>query len=207
MKNKFLDRSAQRSSASTQIASKLEIIACGIADELISGQQVLRGNLDIQDKVKILDSLRNYYATVNKLDAPEAAGGAFDNFRKQIANGGGGGNSLPEMPPEAPMEAIAVLERQMAELRSSHSATLHEMRMMQKTMTEIPKTQEAITALVLGLAKGIGSKLGHFLLPAAATGGAFWLWNNALTTPDIYKLVGLGLYGGLVLFPLIYWRK
>ena len=42
--------------------------------------------------IAILDSLRNYYATVNKLDAPEHAGGAFDNFRKQIANGGGGGD-------------------------------------------------------------------------------------------------------------------
>ena len=114
---------------------------------------------------------------------------------------------LPEMPAENPLEAITEMERQVAELRSSHSAVMREMRAMQKTMEEIPKTQEAITALVLGLAKGIGSKLGHFLLPAAATGGAFWLWNNALAAPDLFKLVGLGLYGGLVLFPLIYWRK
>ena len=114
---------------------------------------------------------------------------------------------LPEMPADNPMEAIAALERQMAELRSSHSAVMQELRMTQKTLAEIPKTQEAVTNLVLGLAKGIGSKLGHFLLPAAATGGAFWLWNGALATPDVFKLVGLGLYGGLVLFPLIYWRK
>lgn len=93
MKNKFTDRNPDAKKNTTAIAGKLEIIALGIADELISGTQVLRGNLDIQDKVKILDSLRNYYATVNKLDAPEHAGGAFDNFRKQIANGGGGGNS------------------------------------------------------------------------------------------------------------------
>lgn len=92
MKNKFTDRNPDAKRSTTAIANKLEIIACGIADELISGTQVLRGNLDIQDKVKILDSLRNYYATVNKLDAPEHAGGAFDNFRKQIANGGGGGD-------------------------------------------------------------------------------------------------------------------
>lgn len=114
---------------------------------------------------------------------------------------------LPEMPSENPLEAITALERQMAELRSSHSAVVQELRMTQKAMAEIPKTQEAITSLVLGLAKGIGSKLGHFVLPAAATGGAFWLWNGALSAPDIYKLIGLGLYGGLVLFPLIYWRK
>lgn len=93
MKNKFTDRNPDAKKNTTAIAGKLEIIALGIADELITGEQVLRGNLDIQDKVKILDSLRNYYATVNKLDAPEHAGGAFDNFRKQIANGGGGGNS------------------------------------------------------------------------------------------------------------------
>lgn len=93
MKNKFTDRNPDAKRSTTAIASKLEIIACGIADELISGEQVLRGNLDIQDKVKILDSLRNYYATVNKLDAPEHAGGAFDNFRKQIASGGRGGDS------------------------------------------------------------------------------------------------------------------
>lgn len=93
MKNKFTDRNPDAKKNTTAIAGKLEIIALGIADELISGTQVLRGNLDIQDKVKILDSLRNYYATVNKLDAPEHAGGAFDNFRKQIANGGGGGSS------------------------------------------------------------------------------------------------------------------
>ena len=115
--------------------------------------------------------------------------------------------SLPEMPAENPMEAVAVLERQLAELRSSHSMVLHEMKTMKMALTEIPKTQEAVTNLVLGLAKGIGSKLGHFVLPAAATGGAFWLWNNALAAPDLFKLVGLGLYGGLVLFPLIYWRK
>jgi hypothetical protein len=115
--------------------------------------------------------------------------------------------SLPEMPAENPMEAVAVLERQLAELRSSHSMVLHEMKTMKMALAEIPKTQEAVTSLVLGLAKGIGSKLGHFVLPAAATGGAFWLWNNALSAPDLFKLVGLGLYGGLVLFPLIYWRK
>lgn len=93
MKNKFTDRNPDARKNTAAVAEKLEIIALGIADELISGAQVLRGNLDIQDKVKILDSLRNYYATVNKLDAPEQAGGAFDNFRKQIANGGRGGNS------------------------------------------------------------------------------------------------------------------
>lgn len=86
---------ANAQSKMSDLGPKLDVIACGIADELISGETTLRGELPIQDKCNILKTLSAYYSMVNKVEVPEELGGAFDKYRKGVAaaDSAGGGSS------------------------------------------------------------------------------------------------------------------
>jgi hypothetical protein len=68
----------------SQLQNKLEVIACGIADEMISGNTMLKGQLSIQDKCNVLKTLSGYLAISNKVEPPEELGGAFNGYRKSV---------------------------------------------------------------------------------------------------------------------------
>ena len=68
----------------SELQNKLEVIACGIADEMITGKTVLRGELSIQDKCNVLKTLSGYLAVSNKVEPPEELGGAFNGYRKSV---------------------------------------------------------------------------------------------------------------------------
>ena len=91
---KFGNNNATQAKLS-ELGPKLEVIACGIADELITGTESLKGQLNITDKCSVLKTLTAYYGMVNKVEVPEELGGAFDKYRKGISaqNTGGGGSS------------------------------------------------------------------------------------------------------------------
>lgn len=69
----------------TALSLKMDEIAIGIAEELISGKAVLKGDLGISDKCNVLKTLSGYYSMVNKVEVPEELGGAFGNYRKTIS--------------------------------------------------------------------------------------------------------------------------
>lgn len=64
--------------------------------------------------------------------------------------------------------------------------------------------QIAFSEVVLSIANVVGGKLADRILPLLATLGGFFLWYSVLSSPDIYQLIGLGLYGGLVQIPLLW---
>jgi hypothetical protein len=65
--------------------------------------------------------------------------------------------------------------------------------------------QVAFSEVMLSIANVVGGKLAERVLALLATLGGFCLWYLVLNSPDIYQLIGLGLYGGLVQIPLV-WR-
>lgn len=68
----------------SELQSKLELIACGIAEEMISGTTQLKGQLSIQDKCNVLKTLSGYLAVSNKVEPPEELGGAFNGYRNAV---------------------------------------------------------------------------------------------------------------------------
>jgi hypothetical protein len=68
----------------SELQNKLEVIACGIADEMITGNTMLKGQLSIQDKCNVLKTLSGYLAVSNKVEPPEELGGAFNGYRKSV---------------------------------------------------------------------------------------------------------------------------
>lgn len=82
----------------SELSLDIEKIASGIAKELLTGTSILIGQLTIQDKCKVLQTLMGYYVAANNVNPDEEHGGGFNEYRGEVeaAGGGGRGNSRGE---------------------------------------------------------------------------------------------------------------
>ena len=98
-RNKFT-KSSEGSSPKAQslLAAKLDLIACGLADEVLGRASSLSEGLNFDDKLGALKTLTTYYAMVAKVEPPEELGNGFATYRNAVttssdgrdATGGGG---------------------------------------------------------------------------------------------------------------------
>ena len=95
MANRKFAKAVSSTKKTSELPDLLEQIAIGIAQELVTGRTVLKGEIDINTKCTVLKTLIAYRATDEKLEAPEEEGGAFNGYRKGLsaASGSGAGNS------------------------------------------------------------------------------------------------------------------
>jgi len=95
MANRKFAKAASPLKKTSELPDLLEQIAVGIAQELVTGKTVLKGELDINTKCTVLKTLIAYRATDEKLEAPEEEGGAFNGYRKGLSAAGGSGTGNP----------------------------------------------------------------------------------------------------------------
>lgn len=77
-------------------------------------------------------------------------------------------------------------------------------------MMVMPSQENLLMKALQTMAKMAASKIAEtvkeLLLPLVAILGAFVLWRAVLPTPNELQLIGLGLYGGLVVLPVLFRR-
>ena len=75
---------------------------------------------------------------------------------------------------------------------------------------EAPGVSE-VQSLVITLATSaltiVTGKLFELLLPLLGIIFGFVIWRSVMASPDVFQLVGLGLYGAFVLIPTIIFRR
>jgi hypothetical protein len=82
----------KRDSQSKQLREKMELIALGIAEQILTGKSTLPGAEELSEAQSALKTLTQYYGAVNKVEVPDLEGDAFDAYRAEVAAPVGGGN-------------------------------------------------------------------------------------------------------------------
>ena len=72
---------------------------------------------------------------------------------------------------------------------------------------DISETQSLVISLATSAINIVVGKTFELLLPLLGLIFGFILWRSVMPSPDIFQLVGLGLYGLFVLVPTIIVRR
>jgi hypothetical protein len=79
-----------------------------------------------------------------------------------------------------------------------------------ETSTSLGKSsevQDLVITLATSAIKVVTNKIFELLLPLLSIIFGFIIWRGVMEHPDVFQLVGLGLYGAFVLVPTIIFRR
>lgn len=72
------------------------------------------------------------------------------------------------------------------------------------TISKIEEQNATILNIAYNIGKVVTERFMQLLLPFLATLGGFILWHSILEHPDMLQLIGLGLYGGFIVLPVLW---
>ena len=76
--------------------------------------------------------------------------------------------------------------------------------MIERMLGKIEGQNSAVLNVAFNIGKVVTERFMQLLLPFLVTLGAFTLWYSILTHPDVLQLIGLGLYGGFIVLPVLW---